>query len=164
MSKIKLIRVNNYIGINELGLEAAKINIFKGPKGSGKSSVIEAIEKTFTNKSRRTEVIKHGEEEASLYIELDDGLEIDRRIRTEKADYLKCRKDNEAVPSTEKFLRSLINGDIFRPVDWVNMSIEKQTKSILAMLEIGWSMEDMEAWFGETPSNIDYDQDRKSVV
>ena len=34
MSKIKLIRVNNYIGINELGLEAAKINIFKGDRKS----------------------------------------------------------------------------------------------------------------------------------
>lgn len=158
MSKIKLLRVNKFLGVDELSLEAAKINIFKGPKGSGKSSVIEAVEKTFTNKNRRTEVIKHGEDEATLYVELDDGLCVDRRLRTDKGDYLKVRKDNEAVPSTEKFLRSLINGDIFRPLDWVNMNLKEQTKSILNMLEIGWSMEDIQAWFAELPSNIDFDR------
>lgn len=158
MSKIKVLKINNFLGVDEIGLEASKINIIKGPKGSGKSSIIEAIEKTFTNKNRRTEIVKHGAEEATLYVELDDGLEIDRRIRTDKADYLKCRKEDVAIPSTEKFLRSLINGDIFRPVDWVNMGIKEQTKSILSMLEIGWSMEDIEAWFGETPSNIDFNQ------
>jgi len=158
VSKIKVLKINNFLGVDEIGLEASKINIIKGPKGSGKSSIIEAIEKTFTNKNRRTEIVKHGAEEATLYVELDDGLEIDRRIRTDKADYLKCRKEDVAIPSTEKFLRSLINGDIFRPVDWVNMGIKEQTKSILSMLEIGWSMEDIEAWFGETPSNIDFNQ------
>ncbi|MBE6067955.1 MAG: hypothetical protein E7211_09725 [Clostridium lundense] len=158
MSKIKKLNIKNFLGLEELGIDCSKINLIKGPKGSGKSSIIEAIEKTFTNKNRRTEVIKHGEEEATLLIELDNGLEVDRRIRTEKADYLKCRKEDESVPSTEKFLRSLVNGDIFRPLDWVNMSIEKQTKSILSMLEIGWSMKDIEAWFGETPSNIDFNQ------
>lgn len=158
MSIIKRLSIKNFLGLEELGLDCSKVNLIKGPKASGKSSIIEAIEKTFTNKNRRTEVIKHGAEEATLLVELDDGLEVDRRIRDEKGDYLKCRKENEAVPSTEKFLRSLINGDIFRPVDWVNMGIKEQTKSILAMLEIGWSMEDIESWFGEAPTNIDFNQ------
>lgn len=158
MSIIKRLSIKNFLGLEELGLDCSKVNLIKGPKASGKSSIIEAIEKTFTNKDRRTEVIKHGADEATLLVELDDGLEVDRRIRSEKGDYLKCRKENEAVPSTEKFLRSLINGNIFRPVDWVNMGIKEQTKSILAMLEIGWTMEDIEAWFGEIPSSIDFNQ------
>ncbi|MBY6871629.1 AAA family ATPase [Clostridium botulinum] len=158
MSKIKKLNIKNFLGLQELGLDCSKINLIKGPKGSGKSSIIEAIEKTFTNKNRRTEVVKHGSDEATLLIELDNGLEVDRRIRTEKSDYLKCRKEDGAVPSTEKFLRSLINGDIFRPLDWVNMNIKEQTKSILSMLEIGWNKENIVNWFDELPSNIDYDQ------
>ncbi|SHH24584.1 AAA family ATPase [Clostridium grantii] len=156
MSMIKKLSIENYLGIEEIGLDCSKINIFKGPKGSGKSSILEAIEKAFTNKNRRTEVIRHGEEEATLYVKLDDGLEVDRKIRSEKADYLKVRKDDEAVPSTEKFLRNLINGDIFRPLDWVNMNIKQQTKSILGMLKIDWTNENIINWFGELPSNIDY--------
>ncbi|HDK7162135.1 TPA: hypothetical protein PTV34_003502 [Clostridium botulinum] len=158
MSKIKKLNIKNFLGLEELGLDCSKINLIKGPKGSGKSSIIESIEKGFTNKNRRTEVVKHGEEEATIYIELDDGLSIDRRLRTEKADYLKVRKEESVVPSTEKFLRSLINGDIFRPLDWVNMNIKEQTKSILSMLEIGWNKENIINWFDELPSNIDYDQ------
>lgn len=158
MSKISFLKVSNFLGVDELELEPGKINIFKGPMGSGKTSVVEAIEKTFTNKNRRTEVIKHGEEEATLFVELDDGLEVDRRIRLEKGDYLKVRKADEGVPSTEKFLRSLINGDIFRPLDWVNLSIKEQTKSLLSMLEIAWSEQDIINWFGNLVDDIDYSQ------
>ena len=156
MSKIKFLRVNNFLGIDEREVEAAKINIFKGPNGKGKTSVIEAIEKTFTNKNRRSEVIKHGEEEATLYVELDDGLSIDRRIREGKANYLKCRQDGKGCDSTEKFISSLVNGSIFRPLDWVNVSVKEQTESLLSMLQIGWSEEDIINWFGELPDNIEY--------
>lgn len=158
MSKIKFLRVNNFLGIDEREVEAAKINIFKGPNGKGKTSVIEAIEKTFTNKNRRSEVIKHGEEEATLFVELDDGLSIDRRIREGKANYLKCRQDGKGVDSTEKFVSSLVNGDIFRPLDWVNLSVKEQTESLLSMLEIGWTQDDIVNWFGELPDNIEYNK------
>lgn len=160
MSKINFLKVNSYLGLDQMELEAKKINIFKGPKGAGKTSIIEALEKTFLNKDRRTEVIKHGEEEATLFIECDDGLEIDRRIRTEKSNYLKVRnpKTQEGVPSTEKFLRDLVNGNIFRPLDWINMNVKEQTDSLLSMLQIGWRQEDITNWFGDLPSNIDYAQ------
>ena len=158
MSKISFLKVNNFLGVDELELEPGKVNIFKGPKGAGKTSVIEAIEKTFTNKSRRTEIIKHGEEEATLFVELDDGMEVDRRLRSEKGDYLKVRKADEGVPSTEKFLRTLVNGHIFRPLDWVNLSVKEQTKSLLSMLKIDWSEQDIINWFGDLVDDIDYSQ------
>ncbi|WP_321993195.1 hypothetical protein [Clostridium butyricum] len=158
MSKIKFLRVNNFLGIDEREVEAAKINIFKGPNGKGKTSVIEAIEKTFTNKNRRSEVIKHGEAESTLFVELDDGLSIDRRIRDGKANYLKVRQDGKGADSTEKFVNSLVNGNIFRPLDWVNLSVKEQTESLLSMLQIGWSEEDIINWFGELPDNIEYNK------
>lgn len=158
MSKINFLRVNKFVGIDERELEAAKVNIFKGPKGSGKTSVIETLEKAFTNKNRRSEVIKHGEDEATIFVELDDGLSIDRRIRNGKADYLKVRQDGKGAESTEKFISSLVNGNIFRPLDWVNLSTKEQTKSLLSMLEIGWSEEDIINWFGDLVDDINYDQ------
>lgn len=157
--KISRLRAENFLGIRERELELKKINYVKGPKGSGKTSLVEAVEKVFTNKNRRTELVRHGETEACLYVKTDDGLEIDRKIRTEKSDYLRIRKNEVAAPSTERFLRGMIQGEIFRPLDWINLSVKEQTKSILAMLEIGWSMEQINEWFGEVPSgdNINYD-------
>ncbi|MBB6716225.1 hypothetical protein [Clostridium gasigenes] len=158
MSKISFLKISNFLGIDEQELETSKINIFRGPKGKGKSSVLEAIEKSLTNKNRRTEVVKHGFDEATIYVELDDGLEINRKIRTERSDYLKVRRADEGVPSTEKFLKSLVNGDIFRPIDWVNLSVKEQTESLLSMLEIGWSEQDIINWFGDLVDDIDYSQ------
>lgn len=155
---VKKISLSNWLGIDEKEIDLGHVNLVSGPNGSGKTSLVEAIEKGFTNKSRRTEVIRHGSNEARIYIETDNGLEIERKIRNNKADYLKLRKGDEGIPSTEKYLRDLINGNIFRPLDWVNMSSKEQTKSILNMLKIDWSQEDIKKWFGEIPSNVEYSQ------
>lgn len=157
--KISRLRAENFLGIRERELDLKKINYVKGPKGSGKTSLVEAVEKVFTNKNRRTELVRHGEKEACLYVKTDDGLEIDRKIRTEKSDYLRIRKNEIAAPSTERFLRGMIQGEIFRPLDWINLSVKEQTKSILAMLEIGWNMEQINEWFGEVPSGDDINYD-----
>jgi len=150
------IEVKNFIGLSELAFSPGKINILTGHKGSGKTSTVEAIEAALTNKKRRTEVVRHGETEATIFIQTDSSLEVDRKIRTDRADYLKIRKPGETVPQSETFLRKLINGDIFRPMEFVKKSSEEQAKIILNMLEILWMMDDIKTWFGEIPSDVNY--------
>ena len=90
MSKISKIIIKNYLGVEEVEfVPGKKINIIKGEKGSGKTSIIDAIEKAYTNNDRRPVGIKKGEDEATIYIEQDDGFTIDRRMRNNKSDYLK---------------------------------------------------------------------------
>ena len=149
--KIRRIEVRDFIGIKEFALDAGKVNTLKGHLGSGKSSVIEALEKALTNKSRRTEIVRHGTDEATLYLQLDDGLEITRKIRENRSDYLKIKKTGEAVPQVESFLRRLVTGEIFKPLEFVQKTPEDQAKIILAMLEIPWTMADIQNWFGEIP-------------
>lgn len=148
---IKRIEIKNWLGIKELLFSPGKINKVSGDSGTGKTSLIEALEKIFTNRNRRTEVIRHDEQEAELFVELDDGLQTTRKIRAEKADYLKVKHDSKAVSSTEAFLRKLINGDIFRPIEFVQKTPKEQTEIILNMLQIPWTVEDIKSWFGEVP-------------
>jgi len=155
--KVKHIQINNFLGITELSKDLGKINHISGHKGSGKSSIVEALQKGFTNKSERTEIVRHGEEEATIFIQTDTGLEIDRKIRTGKADYLKVRKPGEAVPSNEKFLKQFINGDVFKPLEFVGKSPTEQAKIILNLLEIPWGMDDISNWFSEIPEGINYE-------
>ncbi|MEF2244005.1 AAA family ATPase [Paenibacillus sp. IITD108] len=148
---IKRIEIKDWLGIKELSFSPGKINKVSGDSGVGKSSLVEALEKAFTNKNRRTEVVSHGAEEAELLVELNDGLQVTRKVRTEKADYLKVKHDSMAVASTESFLRKLVNGEIFRPIEFVQQDAKKQTEIILNMLQIDWTVEDIKSWFGEMP-------------
>lgn len=151
MLHIKRIEIKDWLGIRELSVSPGKINKVDGDSGAGKTSLIEALEKTLTNNSRRTEVISHGQDEAELFVELSDGLQITRKVRTEKTDYLKVKHDSKAVSNTEGFLRKLINGEIFRPIEFVQKDAKEQTKIILNMLQIDWTVEDIKSWFREMP-------------
>jgi len=156
--RISVLGVDSYMALTEKIYNFGKINIITGRMGSGKTSIIEAIEKGFSNKSQRVEVIRHGEEAATIFIKTDDGLEIERKIRKNKADYLKVRKAGVAVPSTEKFLKQFLKGELFKPLEFCAKSPVEQAKIILNLLEIPWTMEDIANWFGEIPTEIDYDE------
>ena len=155
--KIARIEISNFIGVTEFKHDLGKVNILTGHKGAAKTSIVEAIQKGFTNKSERTEVVRHGEEEATIFIQTDDGLEISRKIRNGKADYLKISKPGESVPSSEKFLKQFINGDVFRPLEFVGKSNTDQAKIILNLLDIPWTMNDISNWFGEIPEGVNYE-------
>ncbi|MGL5150164.1 MAG: hypothetical protein ACRC7N_06230 [Clostridium sp.] len=164
MAKISKIMISEYLGIEELNLEPEKIHIFKGPKGIGKSSIIESIEKAFRNKNRRSEIIRDGAEEAKIFVRLDNGLEVTRKIRRDKQDTLKIRKDNEGVSQTEKFLRSLCNDIQFNPIDWIRMNKKEQTEHLLSLIKVEWTMDNIKTWFGEIPKDIDYDKHILTII
>jgi len=149
--KISKIAIKNYLGVEELEISPSDVNVFVGPNGSGKTSILEAIEATFeSTPKRRTEVVKHGEKEATLFIETDNGIEIDRKIRTEKANYLKIKSDSVAVQSTETQLRSMFSGSIFRPLDFIDMKPKLQTDLILSTINIPFSEDKFAEWFGSS--------------
>jgi len=147
--KISKIRIKGYLGIDEFDYTPGNVNVFKGPNGSGKTSIIEALEATFNSKpKRRTEVINHSKDEATLFIETDTGIEIDRKLRKNKADYLKVSSDDVNIKSTEGQLKSFFSGSIFRPLDFINLGAKKQTDEILSTINIPFSQEQFTEWFG----------------
>jgi exonuclease SbcC len=148
--KISRIKIKDYLGVEELDWNPDKnLNLIEGPKGSGKSSILESLETAFSNNKRRTEVIRHGKDEALLFVETDNELSIDRRIRPKegKSDYLKLSKSGEGIKSTEGQLRQFISGDIFRPLDFINLDVDEQTEIILNMIEMDYSDQEIIEWF-----------------
>jgi hypothetical protein len=154
------IKFKKWIGLDIIDKQLGKVNVISGRKGAGKTSVIEGIEYSLLGKldgkERRTELIKHGEKEATLFVELQDQqtheeMMIDRKVRAESSDYFKVTNPGKAVPQTEGFLRSLIKGEIFRPGEFLKKKPEEQNSIILSMLEVPWTMENIKEWFGEIP-------------
>ena len=80
---------------------------------------------------------------------------MDRRVRTDKADYLKVKKPGKRCHQLKNFLKKLINGDIFRPLEFIKKTPEEQAKIILNMLDIPWTTQDIEKWFAELPLNYE---------
>ena len=58
--KTTLIKIKNILGITELQLNGASVEI-TGTNGTGKSSVIEAIRYALTNSIKRDVLIRRGE-------------------------------------------------------------------------------------------------------
>ena len=84
--KITKIKIRNLFGIKETELDGRSIEI-SGKNGTGKTSVIDSIRYALTNKSDRDYIIRNGESEGEILIEAGADLYINRKKRTDKADY-----------------------------------------------------------------------------
>lgn len=152
--QIKRLELKNVLGIKELELQAGQINIISGGNEKGKTSVLEAIEKGLRNTDRRLKFVRDGEEEATLYIELDDGTQIDRRIPAEGAPRVQVTRDGHKINKPETVLRSLMgeSGDlVFNPVDFLSKRDKEQTEILLSLIPMRVTEEDLHEWFGEVP-------------
>ena len=157
MRKIKKIVFKNTLGITEKTLEPGDINIFQGKKGSGKTSMLDAINKSISNKNIRSEFVHKGEEEATMYIEFTDGMTIEREKHINKSDKVVVKKDGEVVPSPESFLKTLFNDNQFRPIAFVEAKTAEQNKILLSLVDIKWTMEDIHTWFNEIPAGVNFE-------
>ena len=80
-STITTISIRNFKGIEDLQLNAKKLNAIIGKCGSGKSSLLDAIRFALTGKAGK-EVIRKGCREASVVLRFSDNSTIERIRRT----------------------------------------------------------------------------------
>lgn len=158
MKTIKKIKFINTFGISELTLEPAMVNIIQGKKGTGKTSVLDSINASLSNRNIRADIVKKGETEATMVVELSDGTVIDRTKSLEKSDTVKVKENGLVVSSPESYLKSLFTSNQFRPIEFVESSTKDQNKVLLSLIEITWTMDDIKQWFGEIPEGINYDE------
>lgn len=160
---IKRLEMYNALGIKEKIIEPGQITLIKGKNGSGKTSILEAIEKAIFNNERRAKFIKNGEDEAILLVEFDDGMRIERKIGATSSVKV---EDSEGVrvSKPETFLKSLVGGFAFNPVDFLQEKPQAQTDLLLSTIPISVTPEQVEGWFGEAPAEVDYSQHGVKVV
>lgn len=101
------IKIRPLFGITEQELSGKSVEI-TGPKGSGKTSVLDAIRYALTNTSKRDWIVRNGETEGEIIIETDTDLTIDRKARTEKDGTINVRDGMNRVMKPETFLKSII--------------------------------------------------------
>ena len=161
--KITKIKIKNLFGIRETELDGKDVEI-TGTNGVGKTSVIDAIRFALTNKSDRDYIVRDGEKEGEILIEVDSGLTIDRKKRTTQADYKRIRENGQDVASPESFLSQLFTPLQLDPVAFIQMPKQEQNRIILDLIEFPWDMNWIKEQFGEIPQGVDYQQNILQVL
>ena len=161
--KITKLKIRNLFGIKEFDSNGKDIEL-SGKNGVGKSAVIDAIKYALTNKSAREYLITEGEKEGEVLIETDSRLRVNRKIRTEKADYKSIKQGDEKDEKTESFLREIFTELQLNPVEFAAMDSKEQNRIILDLIDFKWNMGWIKDQFGEIPPEVNYDQNILCVL
>lgn len=160
---ITKIKIKNLYGISEYETDGKSLELI-GKNGVGKTSVIDAIRYALTNKSDRKYIVRNGETEGEILIETDNGLRINRKARTNQADYKSVKQNGREVGSPESFLKDIFSPLQLSPVEFMEKSEKEQNAIILDMIQYKWTLQTIREWFGEIPDWVSYDQNILSVL
>jgi DNA repair exonuclease SbcCD ATPase subunit len=161
--KISKITIKSLFGISEQQLGSSSVEI-TGRKGLGKTSIIDAIRYALTNSSGRDWIVKNGQEEGEIYIETDTGLNIDRKKRTNKADYINVKDSGLNVSKPESFLREIFTPLQLNPIEFTQMSAKEQNRIILDLIQFNWDLNWIREQFGEIPPGVNYEQNILQIL
>lgn len=163
MSSITKIKIKNLYGIKEYEAGGESIEL-SGKNGVGKTSVIDAIRYALTNKSDRDYIVREGATEGEILVETDNGIRINRKARTNQADYKSVKRNGAEVGSPETFLRDIFTPLQLSPVEFMQFDKRKQNAIILDLIEYDWDLQTIREWFGEIPDWVSYDQNILTIL
>lgn len=156
--KISRITIRNLFGISEQVLDNNSIEL-SGPKGAGKTSVLDAIRYALTNRSDRDYVVRQGADEGEIIIETDTGLSIDRKVKAgQKAGSAKVKEGSRVQMRPAEFLNSIFTPLQLNPVEFTQMSRQEKNRVILSLIEFDWDLNWIREQFGEIPQGVDYNK------
>lgn len=130
--KILKISILNFLGIGSFKSDSlGKLNRIEGGNGVGKSSVLKAITESIKSSGNNPNLIKQGSDKAEIMIELDNNIQIERRI-TQSANSAKVVVNGQPINKPQTYLDNLIGPFIFNPVEFfmlVNGNAEAKRKA-----------------------------------
>lgn len=158
---ISLLNLKSCLGIKKLEFSPGKITIIEGAEGTGKTSILESIQRFFWNKSERSGVFVYKDDEgtdekAEIYIDLDDGTTMKKYINPEnKVTTAGIEKDGMSPKSPEAFLKALVSERQLNPISLIHMEDKELTDLILSLIPIKITEADLKEWLLEIPPFID---------
>ena len=154
--KTTKITIKNLFGIKETTLDGKSVEI-SGPKGSGKTSVLDAIRYALTNRSDRDYIVHQGADEGEIIIETNTGLSIDRKaLPAKSAGTVKVRDGSMLQTRPAEFLAQIFTPLQLDPVKFTQLSRQEKNREILNLIEFHWDMNWIKEQFGEIPQGVDY--------
>ena len=154
--KTTKIKITNLFGIRETTLDGQSVEL-SGPKGAGKTSVLDAIRWALTNRSDREYVVRQGADKAEIIVETDSGLRIDRKaVPGKQAGTVKVTQGEMVQSRPAEFLSTIFTPLQLNPVEFTQMSRQEKNRVILSLIKFPWDTNWIREQFGEIPQGVDY--------
>lgn len=161
--KITKLRIKNLFGIKEYESDGSDVEL-TGTNGACKTAVLDSIRYGLTNKSDREYLIRKGQSEGEILIELSNGIKIVRKPRLDKADYRSIRVGEDKSEKSEGFLREIFTELQLNPIEFLLMSEQEQNRIILDMIDFKWDLNWIKQEFDEIVPEVNYEQNILNVL
>lgn len=156
--EILSLKIKNFLSISDIEIKPGQVNQIVGANNQGKTTIIKALEFARAGSSDGS-LVKFGEEQAEVIVELADEVTIRRKISKDGKQSLDVRKGDFKAPSPQSMLDVLFEGSSFNPLELLDP--KRRAEAILSSINLAVTPEILGAAIGLDPKllpPLDYNQ------
>ena len=132
--KIAHVKISNILGIAELEFTPEGFNEITGPNGTGKTSVLEAIQSVLKTGHDAT-LLRNGAEKGEAVLVLDDGTELSKTVTADKSTS-KVKIDGKATSRPAEALKALTDLYSANPIEFLRARKQDRVKVLLETMPL----------------------------
>lgn len=163
MSIVKL-TIKNFLSIQDVEIVPGKINQIFGSNNQGKTTILKALEFAFKG-SNDASLIRHGQDQAEVIVELDNETTIRRKLYSYGKQDVKVKKGEFVSNAPQNYLNTLFDGISFNPLEILNP--KTRTQFILRALNLKMTQEELSEISGIDLNSLpplDYEKENALII
>lgn len=154
--RIQVLRVKNFLSMEEAIFEFGQINVIRGHNGAGKSAILDAIKYAIGGGDEGT-LLRKGETEGMTGLILKSGASITRKLGAKSKPLTVTDEDGRPISSPATNLKGRFDGFSLDPMEFIKASPSRQTELFLEAAPI-YADADRLANIANTLSNVNTEQ------
>ena len=135
-------RLENIRAVELEEMDPAKVQVFEGGEGTGKTSRIEGIIAALTPGEHRPALVREGAPEGTVILQLTDGTEVERTYTPDGgAPRAKVHRGKFQPTAVQKFLDEFFGLHTFDPIAFMELAGKEQTQELMEYIPVELSDE-----------------------
>jgi len=142
--QLKSVSIENIRGIEHAQFRAGALTVARGPNGSGKTSLLDAVREPFEG-GHDASMIRQGAKKGVVLLTLDDGTTIEKTITPKSATTVVKNAAGEVIPAPATFIATLAKGFAFDPLAFVAASHKERADYLSKVMPVAVTREQIVA-------------------